>query len=906
MPDWNAHLCHPVFLTDVELSRPLPTLTGLGRYHAVRVLVRLHQQPVGVVMYPLKGCDHLSAMTLAEEISTRLTDAIVTRLADGVLRQPISERAEAPDIRRLLQESPTDVSPELPSITVAVCTRDRVCDLAACLEAIERLEYPGTMDVLVVDNAPSTDQTRELLASRFASVRYVREPRPGLDWARNRALLETRGDIIAFTDDDVLVDPDWLTKLGLAFATQPHVDAVTGLVVPHELETPAQALFEHYGGFARGYQRQWHHGHRSPHRPDMWYIGAGMFGTGANMAFRRSLFDRIGGFEPGLDVGTPTNGGGDLEIYYRLLRHGAHLLYEPAAIVRHRHRRDDAGLLRQIHGWGSGVFAYLLHVWRRDPKARGAIVRLTRWWLFKYIRQSLFKSLLWKRHRPICPLVLAEVRGALAARRCVAKTGEQIGRTVAEHGPMPITAAPAPPAPGPDEPAVAVRTVNLATTLDAISDVGHFAATQVMVMCNDRLLGKVVIDNGYAPIPTDHLRQALAKEFGRGILTGNPGSKEGKNFLEARVLGALTIPAAPPSQSQHDSTVSASIVVATFDRPDDLRQCLRSLTSQQTSRRVEIIVVDNHPASGQTPPVVREFAGVRLISEPRPGLSYARNAGFAASTGDLVVATDDDVVMPTNWLDALLTPMDDPQVMVVTGNVLPLELDTRAQQMFEAYGGLGRGLSAKRVDAHWFNSFRRSAVPTWSLGATANAAFRASIFSHPDIGLLDEALGAGSPTGCSEDTDLFYRVLKAGYDIVYEPQAYVWHRHRRDMRSLRKQIFAYSKGHVAAQWLTLLRHGDRRSLYRLLVEIPPWEIKQLIRSMLGRSQYPVSLRLVEIGGLMAGPWALWRSLRRVRRLGRSDPYLPPSMRANPCLATVAGHADPGDHERALQTQSSAA
>ena len=60
----------------------------------------------------------------------------------------------------------------------------------------------------------------------------------------------------------------------------------------------------------------------------------------------------------------------------------------------------------------------------------------------------------------------------------------------------------------------------------------------------------------------------------------------------------------------------------------------------------------------------------------------------------------------------------------------------------------------------------RRAVPTWRIGSTANAAFRASIFSDPRIGLMDEALGAGMPTGCSEDTYLFYKVLRAGYRIV--------------------------------------------------------------------------------------------------------------------------------------------
>ena len=155
-------------------------------------------------------------------------------------------------------------------------------------------------------------------------------------------------------------------------------------------------------------------------------------------------------------------------------------------------------------------------------------------------------------------------------------------------------------------------------------------------------------------------------------------------------------------------------------------------------------------------------------------------AGFVASHGDIVVTTDDDVTMPPDWLEKLLSPFIQDEVMAVTGNILPSELDTAAQRLFEAYGGLGRGFEPVAVDGAWFRQFR-SAVPTWTLGATANAAFRAEIFAHPQIGMLDEALGAGTPTGCSEDTYLFYKILKADYTLVYEPSAFVFHRHRRDL-----------------------------------------------------------------------------------------------------------------------------
>jgi GT2 family glycosyltransferase len=321
-----------------------------------------------------------------------------------------------------------------------------------------------------------------------------------------------------------------------------------------------------------------------------------------------------------------------------------------------------------------------------------------------------------------------------------------------------------------------------------------------------------------------------------------------------------------PSGLPVDTEVS--IVVATLDRPDDLRECLTHLLAQQTDRQVEIVVVDNHPASGLTPPVVAEFPGVKLAAERRRGLAYARNRGFLECRGEIAVATDDDVIAPPDWLENLLPPFADPMVMVVTGNVLPWRLETNAQRLFEIYGGLGRGDEKREVDGDWFRQ-SRAAVPTWSLGATANAAFRASIFDNSRIGLMYEALGPGMPSGVGEDTYLFYKVLKAGYTIVYEPKARVWHKHRSDMPALRKQIFDYSKGHVAYHLTTLSRDGDWRALVNLLALLPATHARRALRRLAGSSEYPLSLILLEAAGNLAGPWALWKSLRRVRREGTS-------------------------------------
>jgi len=135
---------------------------------------------------------------------------------------------------------------------------------------------------------------------------------------------------------------------------------------------------------------------------------------------------------------------------------------------------------------------------------------------------------------------------------------------------------------------------------------------------------------------------------------------------------------------------------------------------------------------------------------------------------------------------------------------------------------------------------------------------------------MDEALGPGMPSGVGEDTLVFYRALKAGYTLIYQPDVYVWHTHRRDHAALRKQIYDYSKGHISYQLTTWLRDGDRRGLFRILVELPRSYIRRIIQRLRGRSDYPVSYILLEIRGNLAGPWGLWRSRQRVQREGRSN------------------------------------
>jgi GT2 family glycosyltransferase len=369
----------PVALAEIELERGLEPLVGVGDAVAVEALVRRGGEPVGWIRVPVTegGCS-------VAEIRAAL---------GGLTLPPRRIAAPAPPLR----------------VTVAVCTRDRPEELASCLDALERVDY-HSFEILVVDNAPSSEATRQLVERRAGRVRYVREPRPGLDWARNRAIVEAGGEIIAFTDDDVTVDPAWIRALVAAFGTDETVAAVTGLVIPAELETEAQVLFERYRSFARGFTPR--RVAPRPHEPlALRYGAAGDYGTGANMAFRSSLFRRVGAFDPALDVGTPTRGGGDLEIFFRVLKHGHVLVYEPRAIVRHRHRRSMEALRSQIEDHGVSFSSYIVRSALSYPDERLAFARLACWWWMK----TAFR-MLWPKSSPAWPL---RRLGAVELRGCI-------------------------------------------------------------------------------------------------------------------------------------------------------------------------------------------------------------------------------------------------------------------------------------------------------------------------------------------------------------------------------------------------------------------------------------------------------------------------------------------------------
>jgi GT2 family glycosyltransferase len=367
---------------DVEFDA-LPSVVPVAeQYRGALVLIRLGGRPVGQAFLPaidgwLGGSDFKTALLCA---------------ADSSFWEQW--------LQRWLGLEPVWPRPVCAPATVAVCTRDRPDDLGRCLEALMQLPDDG-QEILIVDNHPSTDATQDLVA-RYPGVRYVCEPRAGLDVARNRALRESRGDVVAFTDDDAIVDPGWLRAL-LRHFNDPLVMCVTGVTLPTELETEAQIYFQRAGGLGRGFKRvTYDGGSHNPH--DAWYAGAGV-----NTAVRRDVLAVVGAYDEALDMGTPVGGGGDTDLYRRVLLAGYRIVYEPEALCWHRHRTTWAELRRQLRGYEAAGFAVLT---RSLLDGRLDVLRHAWQWLEREVPQ-LGRSLLHQPGSTPLDLMVERFRGAV-------------------------------------------------------------------------------------------------------------------------------------------------------------------------------------------------------------------------------------------------------------------------------------------------------------------------------------------------------------------------------------------------------------------------------------------------------------------------------------------------------------
>jgi GT2 family glycosyltransferase len=216
-----------------------------------------------------------------------------------------------------------------PLASVVVPVRNGADTIADCLKALLDQTYPSDrVEIIAVDNA-STDRTPQLI--RRLPVRYVYEPRIGRSHARNRGIVASRGEVLAFTDDDCIADSGWLMALIAGFDSD-EVSGVAGEIDPFAPQTAAER-------YAQAYY---------PSHQSVVLALDEPFAITANVAFRRDVFARIGGFDPAFVTAE------DVDFGWRFFAAGLKMAYAPAATVAHRTRPNAWQLFRQQAGYGYG------------------------------------------------------------------------------------------------------------------------------------------------------------------------------------------------------------------------------------------------------------------------------------------------------------------------------------------------------------------------------------------------------------------------------------------------------------------------------------------------------------------------------------------------------------------------
>ncbi len=282
----------------------------------------------------------------------------------------ITDEAESSPAERNRPGSPR------PGVSVVIAT----CANARALErAITSVLHTGyePLEIIVVENRPPASNTRRVVEEFSANgpVRYVEEPRRGASWARNAGLSYAEGELVAFIDDDVVVDQSWVKSAIAAFELPEQASCVTGRIMPLALKTSCQALFDQFAAFDKGSERRIFRSQEGRGGDPLFPYAAGHVGSGANVFIRRDVVVAMGGFDPVLGPGTLTVGGEDLDLFIRLAHAGRTIVYDPAVVLKHDHPDSAGALRRHAFYYGIGLTAVLSKQLLQGP-ARAKLLRM--------------------------------------------------------------------------------------------------------------------------------------------------------------------------------------------------------------------------------------------------------------------------------------------------------------------------------------------------------------------------------------------------------------------------------------------------------------------------------------------------------------------------------------------------
>jgi glycosyltransferase involved in cell wall biosynthesis len=311
-----------------------------------------------------------------------------------------------------------------------------------------------------------------------------------------------------------------------------------------------------------------------------------------------------------------------------------------------------------------------------------------------------------------------------------------------------------------------------------------------------------------------------------------------------------------------------SIIIPTFNGASRIGKCLDALLAQSAKRDLEILVV-NDGSTDDTPRVVGRYSGVRLITQANAGPAAARNRGALEARGTILLFTDDDCVPMPDWLDAMLEPFKDPDVVGAKG----------------IYRTLQRQLAARFVQIEYEDKYRLMAgLESIDFIDTYSAAFIRDRF------LEMSGYDTSFPVACAEDIELSYRMSARGWKMKFAPGAVVYHTHPDSFSRYLKKKYKFAFWRVLAVRKNPtkgIKDSHTPQLMKLQLLFAPALLFALVLDLAARPAIPVSVLVLAAFLLSTLPFVL--------RAVRKDPVIaiisPAILAARACaqmLGVTAG------------------
>ncbi len=581
----------------------------------------------------------------------------------------------------------------------------------------------------------------------------------GASGTRNAASELASTPLIAFMDDDVVAMPDWLATLCAAM-DDPEIVGAGGRIIPFWAGGERPRWFPLEFGWVVGVSFTGMPDQTSPVR-NVW---------GGNMLVRRDAFEAADRFRTSFSKVGDRARPEDTELCLRVAAavSGGRWLYVPDSHVGHQvppQRCRFGYFLTRSYQEGHGK------VELDDLVADDELLAEEKHYLTRTLPRG-FAAGLGDALRGD-PAGLARA-GAIVAGTAAAGVGAAASRIASRH--PATTLSPAAPA------------ESLPPAADAERARSSLARHEPPIW-----VGELDLADGPAelPIGSGHSWARILPR--RGHAVGQPLMLP---VVDGSVTRAAVVDAAGdwrPSGAAQDPPVwpnglTVGVTVGTRDRPEQLRRMLESLV--RVDAAVKVLVVDNAPSDDRTRRVVDEIAAsddrISYVLEPRPGLSVARNRALRDIDTDVLLYTDDDVEIDRNWIAVHAAAFADPRVVVSTGQAFAARLDVRDELLSEVTVAWGKGAKPRTFSL----DDPPTDVPIFPfspglLGGGLNFAVR--VAEARELGGFDETLGAGAPMRGGEDCDFMIRAVRRGATLRYDPNAFVWHHHRRDPGAFEKQ-----------------------------------------------------------------------------------------------------------------------